>query len=279
MAKQVAALADALKNTSLAAASAPLKAAAEALKKGDMAAAAKALREAAKKIGAAQSKSADAEAMQKMAQALGQSGTGQDGQEGAQMGGTGEGEGQADAFGKSGIKKGEGADEGAPAPLEGDEYAMGGDGSGVNSGKIVMGGDGDGDGGINAIGSGVGKLGGKKPNVGKSGKYVNAKYAPKQNAKLNRKTQTNTVRDDQFARLFIPGPNATKLTGKRGESGKETTSFFRGAPDKANSSVPYYEVYGRYAPAAESALSRDDIPQTYKKQVKSYFDALRPGGK
>ena len=281
MAKQVAALADALKNTSLSAASAPLQKAANALQKGDLQAAAKALREAAKKIGAAQSKSADAEAMQKMAQALGQSATGQDGQEGAQMDGTGEGEGKGDAFGKNGLKKGEG-EGGAFDPVEpdSDEYVWGkGKGQGDGTGGYIMGGDGENGSNINAIGSGAGKLGGKKPATTPAGKYLDAKYGPKGNASLNRKTQKNEVRDDQFSRLFVPGPNATKLTGKRGENGKETTSFFRGAPDKANSSVPYYEVYGRYAPAAESALSRDDIPQSYKKQVKSYFDSLRPAGK
>jgi hypothetical protein len=49
-----------------------------------------------------------------------------------------------------------------------------------------------------------------------------------------------------------------------------------GAPDKAAAHVPYYDVYGQYAPAAESALNREDIPATYKRQVKDYFDALRP---
>lgn len=259
MGRQVSALADALKNTSLASASAPLKEAADAIKKGDMAMAAQKLREAAKKIGEAQSKSDDSAAMEKMAQALGQSGTGEEGQEGAQMAGTGEGEGEGDAFGKNGVKKGRGKGKGLG---NGEDLVMGGDGEGENSG--------------NSIGSGVGKLGGKKPPVGKAGKYLDAKYAPKENATLKRKTETHEVKDDQFSRLYVPGPNSTKLTGKRGEKGKETTSFFRGAPDKASASVPYYEVYGRYAPAVEAAQSRDDIPQAYKKQVKNYFDALRP---
>ncbi len=258
MAKQVAALADALKNTSLSAASAPLQAAAEALKKGDMAQAAQKLREAAQKIGEAQNKGDDKNAMEKMANALGQSGM-SDAIEGAQMGEAGEGEGDGDAFGKDGVKKGRGKGKGP------------GDG-----GEFVMGGDGEGDGSVNGIGTGAGKLGGKKPPVGKAGKYLDAKDAPKENALLNRKTETHQVRDDNFSRLYVPGPNSTKLNGKRGDKGKETVSFFRGAPDKASSSVPYYEVYGRYAPAAESALSRDDIPQAYKKQVKNYFDALRP---
>jgi hypothetical protein len=71
-------------------------------------------------------------------------------------------------------------------------------------------------------------------------------------------------------------PN-TRVIGKRGEKGKETISYFRGAPDKAEANTPYYNVYSRYAPAAENALHREDIPASYKKQVKSYFDALHTG--
>lgn len=56
-------------------------------------------------------------------------------------------------------------------------------------------------------------------------------------------------------------------------------SFFRGAPDKATSNVPYYDVYSQYAPAAESALNREDIPASYRRQVKDYFDSLRPPAK
>ena len=85
-------------------------------------------------------------------------------------------------------------------------------------------------------------------------------------------------RDDQYARLYAPDgktPN-TRVKGKRGEKGRETMSYFRGAPDQATATVPYYEVYGDYAPAAESALNREDIPATYKKQVKDYFDSLNP---
>ena len=86
-------------------------------------------------------------------------------------------------------------------------------------------------------------------------------------------------RDDKYARLYTPDGKTpdTRVTGKRGDKGRETLSFTRGAPDRAASAnTPYYEAYSRYAPAAESALNRDDIPATYKKQVKDYFDSLRP---
>ena len=88
-------------------------------------------------------------------------------------------------------------------------------------------------------------------------------------------------RDDRYARLYAPRGKTpdTRLKGRRGDRGKETVSFFRGAPEGAAASVPYYDVYKSYAPAAEKALSREDIPLTYKKQVKDYFDSLNPGGR
>jgi hypothetical protein len=86
------------------------------------------------------------------------------------------------------------------------------------------------------------------------------------------------LKDGKYARLYAPGGKTpdTRVTGKRGTKGKETLSYFRGAPDQAQAQVPYYDVFERYAPAAESALNREDIPATYKKQVKDYFDSLRP---
>ena len=86
--------------------------------------------------------------------------------------------------------------------------------------------------------------------------------------------------DEEYARLYAPDgktPN-TRVQGKRGKKGKETVSYFRGAPDAATASTPYYEVYDNYAPAAEAAMNREDIPASHKKQVKDYFDAIRPDG-
>jgi hypothetical protein len=111
--------------------------------------------------------------------------------------------------------------------------------------------------------------------------YQDANSAPANNKNLNLATQNANVKDDQFNRLYAPDGkmNNTRVTGKRGDKGKETVQFIKGAPDKADAKVPYYEVFGNYAPAAESAMNREDIPSNYKKQVKDYFDAIRPGSK
>lgn len=98
------------------------------------------------------------------------------------------------------------------------------------------------------------------------------------------KTVNKFVREERFGRLYTPNGGripATRLTGKRGNKGRETVSYFRdgaAAAEQAESSVPYYDVYERYAPAAESAMNREDIPTAYKKQIKDYFEALRPAG-
>lgn len=155
-----------------------------------------------------------------------------------------------------------------------------GSGAGGSGNKLGIGGKGKGGSG-NGIGDGAGAPGGKKGKTQAAGPYIDpgTEKAPGDVLKRgNEAAATNDVRDEKFLRLYAPDgrmPN-TRVTGKRGEKGKETVSFVKGAPDKASSSVPYYDVYERYAPAAENALNREDIPSNYKKQVRDYFDALRP---
>ncbi len=108
MAKQLAALSQALKGTSFEKASEPLKQAAEAMKKGDMAEASRQLQEAARQVAEAQRKKEDAEGMRQVAQAMQQQQgeqAGGAGTEGETPGDSGEGEGQNDAFGKNGKPK------------------------------------------------------------------------------------------------------------------------------------------------------------------------------
>jgi len=51
----------------------------------------------------------------------------------------------------------------------------------------------------------------------------------------------------------------------------------KGAPSKLTESrVPYYQVISDYSKAAEEALSREDVPPSYRSTVQAYFDALQP---
>ncbi|MBI3948559.1 MAG: hypothetical protein HY321_21785 [Armatimonadetes bacterium] len=68
----------------------------------------------------------------------------------------------------------------------------------------------------------------------------------------------------------------TQVKGKRGQ-GKSDYTTLRGAPDPSSASRPYYDVYASYQRVAEDALSKEDVPATYKKQVRDYFNSLRPG--
>lgn len=104
LAKQLSALAEALKGTSLEKTSESLKQAAEAMKNDDMAQASQQLQEAARRADQAAKKNEDAQTMQQMAQAMAnaQAGTGA---EGDPLADSGEGAGEKDAFGKDGKPK------------------------------------------------------------------------------------------------------------------------------------------------------------------------------
>ena len=264
LADKLDALSKSLKGTSLEKASADLSEAAKALREGNGQKAADKLREAARKASEAGTKGEDSQTLSQMAQALQGSPDG-DGTEqeisAEQMAQGAGGEDTGDAFGADGGKKGDKA------------------GKGSGNGKLTPNGNGDGTGKgpSNGIGSGAGKPGGERT-VEKATAYTDARTGPAGNKNLNRKMQNTPVTSDKGFRLTVPTGNTTKVSGKRGEKGREMVSYTQGAPDKATASVPYYEVYGKYAPTAEKALSREDIPASYKKQVKGYFDALRPSG-
>ena len=259
LAKQLEALSQALEGTKLSEAAQPLKDAANALKSGDMNKASEKLRDAARKAQQAAKNSADADSLQQMADAM----SNPDAQEGNVAPDSGEGQGANDAFSESGEKKGGSATEGVQGPVRAGEGQEGDDGYGsAGKGKAR-----------NGIGSEAGKLGGKKPPTEKGGAYLDARDAPENNKNLKNKSQNANVRDDKFNRIYAPdgkNPN-TRVKGQRGDKGKETVTFMKGAPGKADASTPYYDVYEKYAPAAEEAVKRDDIPANYRQQVRDYF--------
>jgi hypothetical protein len=69
----------------------------------------------------------------------------------------------------------------------------------------------------------------------------------------------------------------TKSSTKVGSEGMVfSAGETKGAPDTpGTSSVPYYKVYGSYKKSAEKAMSKEDVPPAYRKQVKNYFDSLK----
>ena len=70
-------------------------------------------------------------------------------------------------------------------------------------------------------------------------------------------------------------PNG-KIAGTRSKNGNELQISMTGDPEPAKSNAPYYQVYQTSKRAAESALNKENIPATYKKQVHDYFDSIKP---
>ena len=70
-------------------------------------------------------------------------------------------------------------------------------------------------------------------------------------------------------------PNG-KVKGERQKNGNELQINFTGDPEAFKSNTGYYQVYTAGKKQAESTLNKENIPPTYKKQVKEYFDSIRP---
>lgn len=70
-------------------------------------------------------------------------------------------------------------------------------------------------------------------------------------------------------------PNG-KIAGTRLQNGNEMQQSMTGDPEAARSNAPYYQVYQTSKKAAESTLNKESIPAAYKKQVRDYFDSIKP---
>lgn len=70
-------------------------------------------------------------------------------------------------------------------------------------------------------------------------------------------------------------PNG-KIKGDRSKDGNELQINMTGDPEPFKSNSPYYQVYQTSKKQAENTLNKENIPATYKKQVKDYFDSIKP---
>src|SRR5437870_2897999 len=115
-------------------------------------------------------------------------------------------------------------------------------------------------------GAGQGKNQSKMPGLGggKGGRGAGFASAPKEEEK----------KDLKVAKL---PPNA-KVPGQRSDmKNPGLTLQYKGGPDQnARSGAPYYQVYAQQKRAAESAVDKENIPAAYKKQVKDYFNSIKP---
>jgi len=95
-----------------------------------------------------------------------------------------------------------------------------------------------------------------------------------------RQSQERPGMKSRFESIYAPERIATEkldaqVKGRPGKQGKTQTTFIKGAPEKAESFTPYYEVQESYQKAAEKALNQEKIPAAYRKQVKEYFESLK----
>ena len=96
-------------------------------------------------------------------------------------------------------------------------------------------------------------------------------------------SQKAIPRDAEAARLFAPRTTETsgsleKVEGQVRPQGDMFAITEQGAPlNSSDSRVPYYEVLADYSRAAEEALSREEVPLSYRSTVRDYFRALQSG--
>ncbi len=67
-----------------------------------------------------------------------------------------------------------------------------------------------------------------------------------------------------------------ELEGQPSEGGRSVPVESELDVKKGESVMPYEEIYAKYRDAADDAVSRANIPWTYREHVKNYFDAIRP---
>jgi hypothetical protein len=86
----------------------------------------------------------------------------------------------------------------------------------------------------------------------------------------------------EFAKYLAMGAKSSKvlpngkIAGMRSQNGNELQTSMTGDPEPARSNAPYYQVYRTSKRAAESTLDKESIPAAYKRQVRDYFDSIKP---
>lgn len=68
----------------------------------------------------------------------------------------------------------------------------------------------------------------------------------------------------------------SELSGQLSDDGKAVTTERELEPEAGKASVSYEKIYAEYRNAADDAISKPEIPWTYREHVKNYFDAIKP---
>jgi hypothetical protein len=70
-------------------------------------------------------------------------------------------------------------------------------------------------------------------------------------------------------------PNG-QVKGERSKEGNELQQNYTGDPESFKSNTPYYQAFASSRKQAENSLNKENIPVAYKKQVRDYFDSIKP---
>ncbi len=83
--------------------------------------------------------------------------------------------------------------------------------------------------------------------------------------------------EEKNLKVTRQAPN-TRISGTRSTlKNPGLTLTTRGDPQAGgHAGTPYYQVYTRQKRVAESAVDRENIPAPYRKQVKDYFENIKP---
>lgn len=90
---------------------------------------------------------------------------------------------------------------------------------------------------------------------------------------------TNNESQEMQVKKIDSEGKMTELEGQLSSKGKVITTEIATELEKGVSNIPYEELYIKYKSAANDVISTQNIPLTYRNQVKAYFDAINPNRK
>lgn len=160
-----------------------------------------------------------------------------------------------------------------------DEEALSKMADALKSGRMTMA-MGKGGFGGNQPGSGFGGKGGPSKAMKDPG-ATNPRLVAKSNVGAG-KGIGKTKSAEEFAKYaamkngppkFLPNG---QIKGARSKEGNELQITTTGDPEAFRSNTPYFQAYTSSRKQAENSLNKENIPIAYKKQVRDYFDTIKP---
>ena len=97
-------------------------------------------------------------------------------------------------------------------------------------------------------------------------------FQQKQDSSLNHLMTSSSQEQEQEIQQRSNG----KINGAKTQQGQEISMEMTGDPEPTQSNSPYYKAVETSQRQAESTLDKENIPASMKKQVRDYFDSIKP---